>query len=98
MNGVETSNIICKRIIAEPGDMTRYDFIIHQDYDDFVIMPYKSPFAFPQRLNWYDIQDIKDLSDAVNRVNTDNRLELVNPHTLLTVVNVIKLIADRELL
>ena len=34
----EITNITCKRIVSEPGDCTRYDFIILKDYDDNVIL------------------------------------------------------------
>lgn len=41
-------------IISEPGDKTRYDYMINQESpDDFTIAPVKSTFPFPQRLNYY---------------------------------------------
>lgn len=52
------NNIVCKRIISEPGDMTRYDYILINDYDEYMIMPYKSGFRFPQRINYYNINNI----------------------------------------
>ncbi len=84
----ELSKIVCTRVISEPGDMTRYDYIILQNYDDFTIMPYLSTFTFPQRLNYYDIDHINTLEDAVNYCN--DKLKGVNPNTLLEVVRTIK--------
>ena len=43
-------------IIAEPGDMTRYDFIVHRDGpDNFTFAQAMSTFQFPQRILWWDV-------------------------------------------
>ncbi len=44
-------------IISEPGDATRYDFMVKQDYDDFIIFSAGSTFKFPQRINRWELDD-----------------------------------------
>lgn len=82
-------NINCIHVISEPGDCTRYDYIILRDYDEFIIMPYKSTFKFPQRLNYYEIQDVIDIKTSIKYCN-DNNMKDINPHTLLECVTTIK--------
>lgn len=42
-------------IISEPGDGTRYDYLVFRDGpDEFCFMPARSTFRFPQRLNFYE--------------------------------------------
>ena len=56
----EIINRTCKEIISEPGDATRYHYIVAQDYDDFYFMPYGSFIKYPQNLNYFDIKDLTD--------------------------------------
>ena len=71
-------------VVSEPGDMTLYDYFVYQDHDDFMFMPGKSTFKFPQKLNYWDIEDIETWQDAT-KLNID-----VNPHTLLECIRTIK--------
>ena len=65
------------RIVSEPGDATRYDYYMAQDYYDFTFMPCKSTFRFPQRLNYYHVQDLTE-EELVEMAEKHN----CNPWTL----------------
>lgn len=56
MQAMETQLEVTK-IIVEPGDMTRYEFHVHQDYDEFFISPCKRSFLYPQHINKWDIKN-----------------------------------------
>lgn len=86
----ETKRITGFRIISEPGDTTRYDYIVHRNEDDFCITPYESTFTFPQKLNYFDIKDITNVNEAERYITEDIKLLYVNPYTLLEVVRTIK--------
>ena len=75
-------------VISEPGDMTRYDYFIYQNYEDYSIMPCKSTFIFPQRLNWWDITNDWD-PIGWNDIITMSEKYGCNPHTLKEIINTI---------
>lgn len=75
-------------VISEPGDMTRYDFMIIKNYDDYLITPFKSTFRFPQRINIWDIKNKKIYNDKIAEDNN------CNPCTVKAVVDAIKKIEE----
>jgi len=84
-------NIAVNRIISEPGDMTRYDYIIvNLGNGEFSIAPYSSTFRFPQRINYYDIENIKSVDDCVDYLYGKECTDNINPNTLFECVNCIK--------
>jgi hypothetical protein len=86
----EIKRITGFRIISEPGDTTRYDYIIHRDGDYFCITPYESTFTFPQKLNYFDIKDITNVYEVERYITENIKLLYVNPYTLLEVIRTIK--------
>ena len=65
----EKNDIVCTHIVSEPGDMTRYDYIIYRDGpDEFTIAPARSTFRFPQRINYYSAKAIVE-SDDYEKIN-----------------------------
>ena len=56
------TNLDVTRIVVEPGDMTRYEFYVIKDYDDFIIAPVERSFKYPQIFNKWDVKN------AVNEV------------------------------
>lgn len=92
MSTKQITDFTVKHIISEPGDCTRYDYLILEDYDDYVIMPCGSTFIFPQRLNYYDIIDINTVEECQDLIENCHYgvLQFVNPHTLLECINTIK--------
>jgi len=84
----EIKTIECRHIISEPGDGTRYDYLLaHDGPDEFTIAPVRSTFNFPQRINYWDAKAfLEDEGDAiVERANKIN----VNPWTLREVCRTI---------
>lgn len=71
---------------SEPGDMTHYSYLVYRDGPDlFCITPRDNTFKYPQRLNWWDVQE----------VTVENALSVcedkgVNPHTFFEVVQAMK--------
>ena len=75
-------------IVSEPGDMTRYDYMINQNGpDDFTIAPVESTFAFPQRLDYHVAKNILD-SDVKALWKKAEEMK-VNPYTLKEVCGTI---------
>jgi len=83
------------RIVSEPGDMTRYDYIIIKDFDDYIFAPYKSTFSFPQRLNYYSIEHVYTLEDCIQFIKDRSELKHVNPNTLFECIKTIKEIHNK---
>lgn len=80
----------CIRVIAEPGDMTRYDFVFVQDETDFCITPFKNTFLYPQKLSIFEIEEIETLEIAQSFIKGRSNLENVNPHTLFQICKILK--------
>ncbi len=80
-------------IISEPGDRTRYDYMINQEGpDDFTIAPVKSTFPFPQRLNYHVAKRIIAGDEGALSVVSDYIDMGVNYYTLkevcLTIIEI----------
>ena len=77
-------------IISEPGDATRYDYLVYRDGpDEFTFAPCRSRFRYPQWLNYWDVHDMSD--DEVTERTADMAKELdCNPYTLLECIRTIR--------
>ncbi len=81
-------------IISEPNDMTRYDFLIIMDgTDNCTIAPYKSSFIFPQRFNYFEINNIMNIDDVVKYAKLHNIKS--NPYTVLECIKVFKELVNK---
>ena len=79
----ELGIVEAKHIISEPGDGTRYDYIMVQiGPDEFVFAPYRNTFKYPQKINvWEALNDERNLDkDKVVRLA---KKEGVNPYTYM---------------
>ena len=65
-------------VISEPGDHTRYDYMVYKNYDNYSFMPVESTFRFPQRLNIYSVRGIDE-----KRIREIAEYENCNYYTLL---------------
>lgn len=63
-------------IVSEPGDLTRYDYIAIKYHEQFMFVPLRSPFRFPQSLSTHT--KIKD----VDKLKQISKEENCNPYTL----------------
>ena len=81
MKDIITMNVNLYHVISEPGDMTRYDYFVFKDYDYYCFMPCKNTFRFPQRLNYWDIKDMRMEQDNKEFMKLA-KIENCNPHTL----------------
>jgi hypothetical protein len=88
------TNIPVYIVTSEPGDCTCYDFYFIVDGDDYLIVPRKSTFKMPQRLNkWnmnvviaeYEKGELK-LGEAAEKILDDKS---INPHTIVQVARAI---------
>ena len=85
-------------VISEPGDCTRYDYIIIRDFDMYNIAPFRSTFRFPQRLDYWDIKAIHEIKDAAEKSSMLAEMadkEHCNPCTLAECIRTIMKI-ERE--
>lgn len=94
--------ITVQEIEFEPGDATRYSFFVAQDFDTFLIMPNKSTFKLPNRLNKFDIiagveayeKEKLSIEESAKQI-TDERN--INPNTVLQIARAIyKIYIDTE--
>lgn len=81
-------------VVSEPGDCTRYDFLVHLKGDTVIVSAYNSPFKFPQELHVFDIANITTIEIASQCCESFDKD--LNPHTLLEVCKSIREIYDLE--
>lgn len=79
-------------IESEPGDMTRYSYIILNKRGHYIICPNNSEFPFPKYILQNEVNEINTLDDSISFLNKNRikRFENVNPHTLLECANGIR--------
>lgn len=59
-NEKEIYDYNCKRVISQPGDWTKYDYIYNKiGPNEYTFMPCNDSFNYPQRLNYYEVLNIK---------------------------------------
>lgn len=76
--------ITVERVTMEPGDGTRYDFVVVRDGpDEFCFAPCTSTFRFPQRLNWYDAQRASEEEGGIAAIAEKNHC---NPWTVVACI------------
>lgn len=91
----KTSHKTVTHIVSEPGDRTRYDYLITALGDTYKLMPYKSTFIFPQSIDYWEITDINILPEVIEYMRIKApKYDGVNPHTMLECINCIKLFRD----
>lgn len=77
------------RIISEPGDMTRYSYLICRDGpSEFTFAPIASTFRFPQRMDIFEARKI--VAETPGQLTEDSKTclkkaeeEQCNPNTVL---------------
>jgi len=53
--------ITVHHIISEPGDATRYDYLVNlTGLDEYSFAPVGSTFRFPQRLNYWEVLSLTE--------------------------------------
>jgi len=91
----------CYHIIAEPGDVTRYDFLVYRDGpDDFCFAPAGSTMLFPQRINKWDVKHLMSAPDSFGPTTVEVRQIAdkyhCSPHTVVVCINTMKRLLDME--
>lgn len=97
LNGVVKAELSpCYHFITEPGDMTRYDFYVHEDGPDkYTICPRNSTFRFPQRVDIYEARSVLleaarcGYEDETPHTSLIAKREDCNPYTVLEVCRVV---------
>ena len=74
------NEITAIHVVSEPGDATRYDYLVYRDGDEYSFAPVRSSFKFPAKLNYWHIKDLggtpgDDLAELAKEHDC-------NPHTL----------------
>ena len=72
-------------VVSEPGDLTRYDYFVYRDTDEFSFMPSGSTFRFPQRLNYYHVENLSQEEIVIL-----SNIEQCNPSTLMECIRTMK--------
>ena len=82
------------RVISEPGDLTRYDYLVIQNNENFFFISWRNTFEYPRVLNYFIFRDINTLEEAAECCRNMKGLKNVNQHTLLECINTIKLLKN----
>ena len=83
----DITRVLVYHIKSQPGDGTLYDYYMVTDHDEYTFMPAGSTFKFPQRLFYFDIQDIHEINVECHHMAEDLGC---NPHTLMECIRSIK--------
>ena len=91
----EVDYVEMMHIVSEPGDMTRYDYFVFQDGDEFIFMPCRNTFNYPQRISRWDkaLKEVTVLDASIQDIADKFRC---NPHTVLECLKTIRLIIGEE--
>jgi len=81
---------LAKHVRSEPGDYTRYDYIVIQNDTEFNFVAYGSTFCFPSKLDYWDVKDIKTIEDCQEFIQGHKNFDHINPHTMLECIRTIK--------
>jgi len=83
-------------VISEPGDWTRYDYVVVRNDTVFNFVAYYSTFCFPSKLDYWDIQNIEDLEGCQEFIKEHENFDHINPHTMLECIRTIKELYNNE--
>lgn len=72
----EITFIEAMRVVSEPGDATRYEYVVIHDVDEFYFCSARGHIPYPRAINYYNVRN----------ASTDRIIELaaeqqVNPYT-----------------
>ena len=94
-------------IVSEPGDATHYEYMVYRDGpDEFCFMPTISTFRFPQRLNYYAVEDMpitrKELLEIHHPIDQEPVFKLANDencnvNTLMECIQTVKSLHERPM-
>jgi hypothetical protein len=85
----------CLHVISEPGDGTKYDFLVYRDGpDNFFITAAGGTLEYPQRLNIHDARVITEADE--DELHVQARGEGIDPFTLLEVCRTVIDIHDNS--
>ena len=93
-------------IVSEPGDRTRYEYMVYRDGpDEFCFMPMKSTIRFPQRLNYYSVDNLPKNATELNEEDTPGRIAITelakeedcNVYTLMECIRTVKILHTRKM-
>jgi len=54
------------QVFSEPGDATRYEYLVLEKYDDFFFIPFGKSFPYPQHINYWDVKDWNGSSNLLD--------------------------------
>lgn len=63
-------------VVSEPGDATRYNYIVYQEVDNFYFCSAHGPMRYPHFINYYDVKNAS--TDTIIDLAEDQQ---VNPYT-----------------
>lgn len=82
------------RVISEPGDMTRYDFLVTPVSPSvYKIQAHKSTFTFPKFVDLNiigQLDTVEKCAEFLEHNNDLNNFKKVNPHTLLECIKSVR--------
>ena len=85
------------KIISEPGDCTRYDYLVCIDEPYAYTTGINSTFPFPNKVRIDVAKDVTTIDSAKNYLQTMEPNERVNPWTILEVCKTITEIVNNHI-
>lgn len=90
------STFVATRVVSEPGDYTRYDYVVICDNlndNIFKFVPLRNSFSYPKELDYFEIHKIETLEDVVRFIDKKtigDYIKTINPHTILECIRTTK--------
>ena len=88
---LDSSSYKISHILSEPGDMTRYDYFVYEDCDEYCFMPCNNTFRYPQKLNYWDTKILTE-----DQLMALAKKENCNPSTLRECIDTIKSLRGKK--
>jgi len=82
------TKVIVNKIISEPGDMTRYEYLaipVSTNYTAFISY---NNFKYPAEISHIEIANINNFTDVIKYTMTNYKD--INPNTMLECINYIR--------
>jgi len=70
------------KVTSEPGDSTRYEYVVVKNDDDYFFTPVRTSFAYPQHINYWEVKawngDLLELKEKYPAANPYTTAECIS--------------------
>lgn len=86
---IKETSLTCHHVVSEPRDLTRYDYYVLSEYDNYSFVSTKNTFRYPQNVSkWivkdtdFSVKSIRTSLEVQDELLKHNRAFDVNAFTL----------------